>query len=69
MTASDSVTSGDSVLFDRRGQALWITINRPDKRNALNGNVISGIAQGYRDSHDDKDDRVLVLTGAGEQAF
>ncbi|KIU52861.1 hypothetical protein QU41_02115 [Bradyrhizobium elkanii] len=45
----------NSVLLEKRGQALWITINRPDKRNALNAGVIAGIAKGYRDAHDDKD--------------
>ena len=34
-----------SVILDKRGQAFWITINRPDKRNALNGDVIAGIAK------------------------
>ena len=37
----------DSVILDKHGQSLWITINRPDKRNALNGDVIAGIARGY----------------------
>ena len=59
----------NSVLLEKRGQALWITINRPEKRNALNADVIAGIAKGYRDAHDDKDIRVIVLTGAGEKAF
>lgn len=59
----------NSVLLEKRGQALWITINRPDKRNALNAGVIAGIAKGYRDAHDDKDVRVIVLTGAGDKAF
>ena len=58
-----------SVILDKRGQALWITINRPDKRNALNASVISGIAGGYRTAHEDTDVRVIVLTGAGEKAF
>lgn len=57
------------VTLDKRGPALWITINRPDKRNALNGEVIAGIAKGYRDAHEDADVRVIVLTGAGEKAF
>ncbi len=48
------MSDSSSVVCEKRGQAFWITINRPDKRNALNGEVIAGIAQGYRDAHDDK---------------
>src|SRR3979490_1314333 len=59
----------NSVLREKRGQAFWITINRPDKRNAINGDVVAGIAKGYRDAHDDKTVRVIVLTGAGDKAF
>ena len=57
------------VLHEKRGRALWITINRPDKRNALNASVIAGIADGYRRAHDDDDVRAIVLTGAGVKAF
>ena len=63
------MTDSNSVIREKRGQALWITINRPDKRNAINADVVAGIAKGYRDAHDDKDVRVIVLTGAGEKAF
>src|ERR1700759_3817667 len=63
------MTDNTSVLLEKRGQAFWITINRPDKRNALNGEVIAGISKGYREAHDDKDVRVIVLTGAGDKAF
>ena len=59
----------NSVILEKRGQAFWITINRPDKRNALNGDVIAGIARGYREAHADKEVRVIVLTGAGDKAF
>jgi len=59
----------DSVVLEKRGQALWITINRPEKRNALNGEVIEGISRGYREAHHDSDVRVIVLTGAGDKAF
>ncbi|MES1149146.1 MAG: enoyl-CoA hydratase-related protein, partial [Bradyrhizobium guangdongense] len=59
----------NSVILQKRGSAFWITINRPDKRNALNGAVIAGIAKGYRDAHEDAEVRVIVLTGAGEKAF
>ncbi len=63
------MTDSNSVIREKRGQAFWITINRPDKRNALNADVIAGIARGYRDAHDDMDVRVIVLTGAGDKAF
>ena len=53
-----------SVLLEKRGAALWITINRPEKRNAVNADVIAGIAKGYRAAHDDASVRVIVLTGA-----
>src|ERR1700720_1617392 len=65
----EAMTDNDSVVLEKRGQAFWISINRPDKRNALNGEVISGIAKGYRDAHDDREVRVIVLTGAGDKAF
>jgi methylglutaconyl-CoA hydratase len=61
--------SDTGVMLDKRGQSFWITINRPDKRNALNGDVIAGIANGYRWAHEDTDVRVIVLTGAGDKAF
>src|ERR1700749_712748 len=63
------MTDNTSVHLEKRGQAFWITINRPEKRNALNGDVIAGIAVGYRAAHDDREVRVIVLTGAGDKAF
>ena len=59
----------DAVLIERRGQALWITLNRPDKRNAINADVVAGISRGYRQAHNEADVRVIVLTGAGDKAF
>lgn len=64
------MTNADvAVLHDKRGHAFWITINRPDKRNALNAEVIAGIRAGYAAAHADADVRVIVLTGAGDKAF
>lgn len=63
------MTDNTSVITEKRGQAFWITINRPEKRNALNADVIAGLASSYRAAHADPDVRVIVLTGAGDKAF
>ena len=61
--------ANDSVILETKGAALWITINRPEKRNAMNADVIAGIAEGYRKAHDDANVRAIVLTGAGDKAL
>ena len=58
-----------AVLIEKRGHAMWVTINRPDKRNAINKDVVAGIRDGWRQAHADKNVRVVVLTAAGEKAF
>jgi methylglutaconyl-CoA hydratase len=63
------MTHNASVNLEKRGSAFWITIKRPEKRNAINGDVVAGIAEGYRTAHDDPEVRVIVLTGAGDKAF
>jgi enoyl-CoA hydratase/carnithine racemase len=59
----------DAVLIEKRGAALWITLNRPDKRNAINAEIVAGVARGYEEAHADDDIRAIVLTGAGDKAF
>jgi methylglutaconyl-CoA hydratase len=59
----------DSVLVERRGAATWITLNRPDRRNALNDQVVDEIGRGVMDASAEPGCRVIVLTGAGDKAF
>src|SRR3954451_20408007 len=57
--------SDEAVLTEERGGVLVLTINRPDARNAINGDVARGIAAAL-DRLDDEDQlRVGVLTGVG----
>ncbi len=57
--------SEEAVLTEERDGVLVITINRPDARNAINGDVARGIAAAL-DRLDGEDElRVGVLTGAG----
>ena len=55
----------EAVLTEERDGVLVVTINRPEARNAINGDVARGIAAAV-DRLDGEDDlRVGVLTGAG----
>lgn len=58
----------DEVLIETRGAVRWITINRESRRNAMNADVISAIADGIA-SAETEGLRAVVLTGAGEKAF
>jgi enoyl-CoA hydratase len=57
------------VTYERRGAAAVLTIDRPERRNAIDGPTAELLADGYRRFADDPDARVLVLTGAGDAAF
>lgn len=58
----------DIVLYERRGPAAWITLNRPEKRNAINNELLTRVQQGIVRAEAEAA-RVIVLTGAGERAF
>ena len=57
------------VLHERRDRTMWITINRPERRNAINADVMAGIIAGIDAAEADSEIRVIVLTGAGDKAF
>ena len=56
------------VLYEERGPAAWITLNRPEKRNAINHAVVDGLRRALRQAVGATEVKVVVLTGAG-QAF
>ena len=57
------------VLIDKRGHALWLTINRPEQRNALTAGVLAALTAALRDAKADTALRAIVITGAGDRAF
>lgn len=60
---------GDQVLYEVRDGAAWITINRPEARNALNEAVRKGLKELFLRAEDDDEVRAIVITGAGDKAF
>ena len=59
----------ENILLERRGRVALITINRPDKLNALNIKTREELANVLDELRADAEIRVVVLTGAGEKAF
>jgi enoyl-CoA hydratase/carnithine racemase len=58
-----------SVSYQVRNGVAWLTIERPEARNALNKAVRDGLFDGVRTFNADDTAKVLVLTGAGDKAF
>lgn len=59
----------ETVKIDYQGSIATITINRPEKRNAINNNVIEGIVEAAKIVDKSDDVKVIILTGAGKKAF
>jgi len=57
------------VRYERPGAAALVTIDRPERRNAIDGPTAEALHEAFRRFLADDDARVLVLTGAGEEAF
>ena len=61
--------SYETLLVERRDRVAIITINRPDKRNALNIKTREEGAAALDELAQDDSVRVVVITGAGDKAF
>src|SRR5882672_9713206 len=59
----------EAVLIERRDAVQWITINREERRNALNEEVIRTIDRGVAEAVAGGEVKAIVLTGAGDKAF
>jgi enoyl-CoA hydratase len=59
----------ENTLLERRGRVALLTINRPEKLNALNIATRKELADALDELRDDTEIRVVILTGAGEKAF
>jgi len=57
------------LRYERVGAASVLTFDRPERRNAFNAAAAELFRQGLRDFEADEDARVLILTGAGGEAF
>lgn len=57
------------ILVERRDNALWLTLNRPDTHNALNRAMAAQLAKAFQAAAGDDAIRAVVLTAAGDRTF
>jgi enoyl-CoA hydratase len=57
------------LIYEKRGVVAWLTLNRPERRNALSPQAVCLLADAWADIRDDDRLRVAVVTGAGDRAF
>lgn len=58
-----------NLLIDIRGKIAIVTINRPDKLNALNHQTLTELKDAFEQLNSNNDVSVIILTGSGEKAF
>jgi enoyl-CoA hydratase/carnithine racemase len=59
----------DKVLYEKRDRIAYVTINRPEARNAIDPDVHRAMIEAWADFRDDDSVDVAILTGAGDEAF
>ena len=59
----------ENLLYERKDRIGMITVNRPERLNALNVRTIQELAAVLSEAAEDQGVRVLIVTGAGEKAF
>ncbi|WP_298190709.1 enoyl-CoA hydratase-related protein [Novosphingobium sp.] len=59
----------EDILYEVRGRAAWVTINRPKLYNAFRAQTIEELIAAFKLAADDRGVSSIVLTGAGEKAF
>jgi enoyl-CoA hydratase/carnithine racemase len=58
-----------NILFEKKNAVAYVTVNRPDKLNALNMATMDDLRGAFHEIKADKEIRVVILTGSGEKAF
>ncbi|MEP6645038.1 MAG: enoyl-CoA hydratase-related protein [Acidobacteriaceae bacterium] len=61
--------SYENIVFEKKSSIAYVTINRPKVLNALNMATMEDLRSAFTAIKDDKEIRVVILTGSGEKAF
>jgi 2-(1,2-epoxy-1,2-dihydrophenyl)acetyl-CoA isomerase len=59
----------DQFLFELTEGVAWLTLNQPERMNAMSNDMMRGLTEALERCTNDDDIRAVVLTGAGDRAF
>ncbi len=59
----------ETIIYEKKGNVAWITLNRPEVRNAMNNKMREELVEVLEEIRDDDEVHVVALTGAGDKAF
>ena len=69
LAAPTKAANMSQILFEKRDGLAYITLNRPEKRNALTPEMVVTLAELWEEIAADDEIRAVLLTGAGDKAF
>ena len=58
-----------AVIYEKKDGIAFVTMNRPEVHNAMDAEMMTGLADAFMDIRDDPNVIVAIITGAGEKAF
>src|SRR5262249_52183440 len=59
----------ETLLYEKRNGIGYITVNRPEKLNALNQKVMAELSACFQMIHGDPEVKAVILSGAGDKSF
>jgi enoyl-CoA hydratase len=68
-TPQSPVLKFENVLYEKKGDIAYVTVNRPKVLNALNRPTWTDLRAAFEDARDDAAVRGVIITGAGDKAF
>jgi len=65
--------SGDmnfkDILVEKKGHIVCLTLNRPDRANAISREASAELLTVFQEYRDNPDQRAMIITGAGDKSF
>jgi enoyl-CoA hydratase/carnithine racemase len=69
LSSKETTVTYETIKYEQRGKTACITLNRPDKHNAINGQMEHELGQAFRSAEADENVWTIIYTGAGDKAL